>query len=87
MRHETVDEVANRLQDGSHSVAYTHLYNCQQHLDRYGNERDALLNRIITGDETWIHHCEPESKLQSMEWKHPQLPSKRSSKVNHQQKN
>jgi hypothetical protein len=29
---------------------------CQQHLDRYGNERDVFLDRIITGDETWIHH-------------------------------
>ena len=45
---------------------------CQKLLDRYGNERD-FLERIITGDETWVHH-EPESKRQSIEWKHPQLP-------------
>ena len=44
---------------------------CQKHLDRYGNERD-ILNRIITGNGTWIHHYELESKRQSMEWKHPQ---------------
>ena len=29
-------------------------------------------DRIITGDETWVHHYESESKRQSMEWKHPQ---------------
>jgi hypothetical protein len=52
---------------------------CQQHLDRCGNERDgdALLDRIITDDETWNHHCDPGSKQQSMEWKHPQLHSKK----------
>jgi hypothetical protein len=61
----------------SYSVSYKHMYNCQQHVDCYGNEHDALLNRIITGDETWIQYCEPESKQQSMEWKHPQSPSKK----------
>jgi histone-lysine N-methyltransferase SETMAR len=28
------------------------------------------LERIVTGDETWTHHYEPESKHQSMDWKH-----------------
>ena len=49
---------------------------CQKYLDRFGNERDIFLDRIITGDETWVHHYEPESKRQSMEWKHPQSPCK-----------
>jgi hypothetical protein len=31
-------------------------------------EGDSFLDRIITGDETWCHHYEPESKRQSMEW-------------------
>jgi histone-lysine N-methyltransferase SETMAR len=30
---------------------------------------------IITGDETWIHHYEPETKRQSMHWKHMSSPS------------
>ena len=34
---------------------------CQKHLDLYGNERDILLDRTITGDEIWVHHYEPES--------------------------
>ena len=34
----------------------------QKHLDRYGNERDIFLDRIITGDGTWVCHCESESK-------------------------
>jgi hypothetical protein len=63
----------------------THLDIYQEHLIRSGNERDAFLGIIITGDETWISHCEPDSKQQSMEWKHPQLPSKK--RFNHQQEN
>jgi len=47
---------------------------CQQHLDRCDKEGDAFLDRIITGDETCVHHFEPECKRQSMEWKHPQSP-------------
>ena len=45
---------------------------CQKYLDRFGNERDIFLDRIITGDETWVHHYEAESKWQSMGWKYPQ---------------
>jgi hypothetical protein len=48
------------------------LDTCQQYFDRYGNERDAF----ITGDKTLIHHCEPGSEGQSMEWKHPHSPNK-----------
>ena len=40
-------------------------------------EGDHFLERIITRDETWIHHYELESKRQSMEWTHPHLPTKR----------
>ena len=54
---------------------------CQKHLDRYGNKQDIFLNRIITGDETWVHHYQPESKQQSMEWKHPQSPCKKKFKT------
>jgi len=40
-------------------------------LDRYDKESDAILVRIVTDDETWVHY-EPECKRQIMEWKHPQ---------------
>jgi hypothetical protein len=50
-----------------------HLDIGQQNLDRY-EKRDAFLDRIITGDETWVHHYELECKWHSIEWKHPQLP-------------
>jgi len=43
----------------------------QEHLDRHACEGDAFLHRIVTGDESWVYHYEPESKRQSMQWKHP----------------
>ena len=44
------------------------------HLQRYAEEGDNFLDRIVTGDETWVLHYTPESKQQSMVWKHPQSP-------------
>jgi hypothetical protein len=31
-------------------------------------------DRIVTADETWVHHYESESKAQSMSWKRPTSP-------------
>ncbi|GFT39826.1 histone-lysine N-methyltransferase SETMAR [Trichonephila clavipes] len=36
-------------------------------LDRYHKEGDQFLERIVTGDATWVSHITPESKRQSME--------------------
>ena len=49
---------------------------CSELLERFDAEGEAFLSRIITGDETWAHHYEPEMKRQSMEWHHPQSPRK-----------
>ena len=46
-------------------------------LCRYRKEGDAFLPRIVTTDETWVFHYEPESKRQSMEWKHVSSPVKK----------
>jgi histone-lysine N-methyltransferase SETMAR len=53
-----------------------HLDICKRLLDCYGAEGDNFLERIITGDETWNHHYETESKHQSMNWKHRHSPTK-----------
>ncbi|GFY00653.1 HTH_48 domain-containing protein [Trichonephila clavipes] len=39
-------------------------------LERYSNEGDDFLSRIVTGDEIWVALVTPESKQQSMEWRH-----------------
>jgi hypothetical protein len=38
---------------------HNHLDICFRLLERYSHEDDNFLNRIITGDETWIHLYEP----------------------------
>ena len=45
-------------------------------LRRY-KKGDAFLSRIVTTDETWVFHYEPESKRRSMEWKHVSSPVKK----------
>jgi len=44
---------------------------CREHLDCHAREGDAFLHRIVTGDESCVCHYGPESKRQSMQWKHP----------------
>lgn len=46
----------------------------QENLELMRNDFDKFKNRIVTGDETWIYHYDPESKRQSMEWHHPTSP-------------
>jgi hypothetical protein len=33
------------------------------------------------GNETWIHHQKPQSKHQSMQWKHPSSPATKKFKI------
>jgi hypothetical protein len=40
-----------------------------------------MLNRIVTGDESWVHHYQPESKRALVQWKHPSSPSTKKFKV------
>jgi hypothetical protein len=47
---------------------------CSELLARCEAEGDDFLSTIVRGDETWIHHFEPESKRQSMEWHHTTSP-------------
>lgn len=50
-------------------------------LQRYNDEGEAMLDRIVTGDETWVHHYQPESKQASMQWKHKDSPTPTKFKV------
>ena len=49
----------------------------------YCHSDKTFLQRIVTGDETMVHHFEPESKRASMKWRHPTSP--RSKKFKSQQ--
>jgi [histone H3]-lysine36 N-dimethyltransferase SETMAR len=41
---------------------------CEQFLALCGDEPDLIINRLVTGDETWVHHYDPESKQESMQF-------------------
>ena len=53
----------------------------QQLLQRFRADPDDFLSRLVTHDETWIHHFDPESKRQSLQWKHPWSPPPRKFRV------
>lgn len=44
-------------------------------LDIYNADPDNFHARLVTGDETWIHHWDPETKQESMQWKHKHSPA------------
>jgi hypothetical protein len=58
-----------------------HLDICKRLLNCYGAEGEHFLERIVTGDETLTHQYEPESKHQSMDWKHRHSPTKKKFKT------
>lgn len=51
-----------------------------QHPERYHDEEYRFLSRIVTGDETWCHYFQPESKRQNLQWKHMDSPHQKNPK-------
>jgi len=49
---------------------------CSELLAIYSATPDNVLSRI-TGDETWIHHWDPDTKQESMQCKHVNSPPTR----------
>jgi histone-lysine N-methyltransferase SETMAR len=47
---------------------------CEELLKRYHEEGDQFLLNTVTGDESWIHHFDPEEKRQSMQYRHAPCP-------------
>ena len=46
----------------------------RENLERFEKEGDDFFKKIITGDETWVHHYDPENKRQSMEYSNKESP-------------
>ena len=46
---------------------------CSALLKRFRSKHDFLL-RLVTVDETWVHHYETENKAQSRQWVRPGSP-------------
>ncbi|KFD64881.1 hypothetical protein M514_22909, partial [Trichuris suis] len=43
-------------------------------LELFENSEEDFLRRIVTGDEVWLCHYDPESEQQSRQWKHVNSP-------------
>ena len=43
-------------------------------LSRYEDDPEEFMDWAVTQVETWVSHSNPESKKQSMQWKHPGSP-------------
>jgi histone-lysine N-methyltransferase SETMAR len=57
------------------------LQSSTQLLAQMNSSPMEFLSRIVTQDETWVHHFTPEGKRQSMEWRHHGSPAPRKFKV------
>jgi len=51
----------------------------EQILEFFQCDSNDFLSRLVTMDETWLYHCDPETKQQSMEWQHSGSPHPKNS--------
>ena len=49
----------------------------------YIENPDNFHARLVTGDETWIHHWDPDTKQESMQWKHKDSPAPKKFRTQH----
>jgi len=54
---------------------------CEELLRRYEDDGEAILQRIVTGDESLVHFYEPERKRQNIEWRHTSSPKPKKVRV------
>jgi hypothetical protein len=69
-------ELKNREKMNQMGLSLKHLQVLQ-----YADEGEDMLNRIVCGDESWVHHYQPKSKCASMQWETSTAPSSRKFKV------
>lgn len=50
-------------------------------LEMCQEDESKFFKRLITQDETWVHHDDPETKAQSMQWKHRDSPPPKKARV------
>ena len=48
----------------------SHQQISEDNLDIHRANPENIFSIIITGDETWVHHDDPETKQKSIQWKH-----------------
>ena len=53
----------------------------EENLDIFRANLENFFSRIIAGDETWVYHHDPETKKESMQWKHKGSPTPKKFRV------
>jgi histone-lysine N-methyltransferase SETMAR len=53
----------------------THHQWCQENLELLTEVPEHFFQRLVTGDETWVYDRDPESKMESMQWKNKTSPT------------
>ena len=53
----------------------------EQHLEFFRNDPNDFLSRLLTMNETWLYLHDPETKQQSMEWRHSCSPRPKNFRV------
>ena len=46
----------------------------EQLLEFFRRDQNDFLSRLVTMDETWLNHYDPQTKQQTMEWRHSGSP-------------
>ena len=60
----------------------TRLIMSEANLARFeAADPDRFVERFLTQDKCWVHHFQPETKRQSMQWKHSTSPAPKKAKV------
>ena len=54
---------------------------CCKELIKLESKDTRFFDRIVTMDEIWVHHFDPEMKLSSMQWKTPSSPTPKKARV------
>ena len=59
----------------------TILVMSEANLVRFEADPDRFVERFLTQDECWVHHFEPETKRQFMQWNHSTSPAPKKAKL------
>ena len=59
----------------------TRLVMSEANLARFEADPDRFVERFLTQHKCWVYHFEPQTKRQSMQWKHSTSPAPKKAKV------
>ena len=52
-------------------------------LSHYEDDPGDFIKRVVTKDETWVHHLDQESKMKNKQWEHPDSSPPKKYKMAH----